>query len=106
MQMGIEWIALAFLAAATLQQPEPTAAEPGTLEQPRIEQDEPEIIVEEEAPRRICETRHETGSIIPRRICRTPEQVAADEEEARFIKEQLSRDREAARHIQDSVENR
>lgn len=67
---------------------------------------EPEIVVEREKPKRICETQTDTGSIIPRRVCRTPEQVASDEERARIIRDRLSRDRQTAQHTAESRANR
>ena len=93
-------LALATPAAASAQ--EQAAAAP---DQPEEERD-PEIVVEGEKPKRVCESRRDTGSIIPRRVCRTPEQVAADEERARVVKDRLSRDREAAQHTAESRGNR
>ena len=80
------------------------ASPPG---EPAIEDlGEPEIVVEREKPKRICETQTGTGSIIPRRVCRTPEQVASDEERAGIIKDRLSRDRQTAQHTAESRANR
>jgi len=58
--------------------------------------DEAPIVVEGERPKPICEIRRETGSITPRRICRTPEQVEADSEQAAFVKTKMARDAAAA----------
>ena len=34
-----------------------------------------------------------TGSVMPKRVCRTPEQVAADQEAARRTREDMNRNR-------------
>jgi hypothetical protein len=105
--MRIAAVLLALAApvgAAALQTTTAAAAAP---EQPgEDEASDPEIVVEREKPKRVCETRTDTGSIIPKRICRTPEQVAADEERARIIKDNLSRDRQTAQHVAESRGNR
>ncbi len=44
-----------------------------------------------EKPKKICRMETATGSVMPKRVCRTPEQVAADEEAARRTREQLDR---------------
>jgi hypothetical protein len=44
-----------------------------------------------EKPKKICRMETATGSVMPKRVCRTPEQVAADEEAARRTREQLNR---------------
>lgn len=81
-------------------------AAPATPDQPAQDDGEPVIVVEGERPKKICETRTDTGSIIPRRICRTPEQVAQDAERAVMIKDRLSRDRQTAQHTAESRGNR
>ena len=75
--------------------PQPASESTPTTPQ-EADPEKPEIVVEGEKRKRICETRTDTGSIMPRRVCRTPEQVAADEERAAFIKNQLSRDAQTA----------
>jgi len=82
------------------------AAATRTGEPPVEDLGDPEIVVEREKPKRICVTQTDTGSIIPRRVCRTPEQVASDEERARIIKDRLSRDRQTAQHTAESRANR
>ncbi len=34
-----------------------------------------------------------TGSVMPKRVCRTPEQVAAEQEAARRTREEMNRNR-------------
>ena len=65
-----------------------------------------QIVVEGEKPKRICQARIGTGSIISRRVCRTSEQIAAEEERARAVKERLSSEQEAAQHTAELHANR
>ena len=44
--------------------------------------------------------RTETGSIMPKRVCRTVAQIEADERAARDMAERLNRDREARDGVQ------
>jgi len=91
--------------AAHAQQSGTTA--PATPDQPEESPaSDPQIVVEGEKPKRVCETVTGTGSIIPRRVCRTPEQVAADEERAGIIKGNMSRDRNTAQHVAAARANR
>ena len=104
-------IAAAFLALTSpggaFAQQQAAAAPSEAPGQPEEEQrHDPEIVVEGEKPKRICESRTETGSIIPKRVCRTPEQVVAEEERARIVKDTLSRDRQTAQHVAESRGNR
>lgn len=46
-----------------------------------------------EKPKKICRMETGTGSVMPRRVCRTPEQVAADQEAARRTREEMNRNR-------------
>jgi hypothetical protein len=67
----------------------------------------PEIIVEGEvAPeqRRVCEMQTTTGSIMPRRVCRTVAQIEEDERVARESLEIIKRDRDTRSFIQLSQE--
>ena len=48
---------------------------------------------EAEKPKKVCRMETGTGSVMPRRVCRTPEQVAADQEAARRTREQMNRNR-------------
>jgi hypothetical protein len=62
-----------------------------------------EIVVEGEVPkerRKICTTRTETGSIVPKRVCRTVAQIEADELAARESVDRMNRDRETRDAIQ------
>jgi len=59
---------------------------------------EGEIIVEGEVPeerRRVCETTTTTGSIMPKRVCRTVAQIEEDERTARESLEIIKRDRDS-----------
>jgi hypothetical protein len=61
-----------------------------------------EIVVEGEVPkekRRVCETRATTGSIMPKRVCRTVAQIEQDTAAARESLDQANRDREARDQI-------
>ncbi len=60
-----------------------TAAAPGHAEDP----------AQAEKPKKICRMETVTGSVMPKRVCRTPEQVAAEEEAARNTREQMNRNR-------------
>lgn len=62
-----------------------------------------EIVVEGEVPkerRKVCQMRVSTGSIVPKRVCRTAAQVEADERAARDTLEHVNRDRETRDTIQ------
>jgi hypothetical protein len=52
-----------------------------------------DVPAEAEKPKKICRMETGTGSVMPRRVCRTPEQVAADQEAARRTREQMNRNR-------------
>jgi hypothetical protein len=43
---------------------------------------------------------------VPKRVCRTVEQLAAETEEGQALMEQLSRDRDSKSHTAASLENR
>ena len=65
--------------------------------------DDEEIVVEGEVPkekRKICTMRTDTGSIMPKRVCRTVAQIEADERAARDMVDRLNRDREARDGVQ------
>ena len=44
-----------------------------------------------EKPKKICRMETRTGSVMPKRVCRTAEQVQADEEAARQTRERMDR---------------
>lgn len=46
-----------------------------------------------EKPKKVCRMETGTGSVMPRRVCRTPEQIAADQEAARRTREEMNRNR-------------
>ena len=46
-----------------------------------------------EKPKKVCRMETVTGSVMPKRVCRTPEQVAADQEAAQRTREQMNRNR-------------
>ena len=46
---------------------------------------------EADKPKKVCRMETATGSVMPKRVCRTPEQVAADQEAARRTRDELNR---------------
>ncbi len=46
-----------------------------------------------EKPKKICRMETGTGSVMPKRVCRTPEQVAAEQEAARRTRDEMNRNR-------------
>ena len=69
--------------------------------------DDGEIIVEGEVPkerRRVCEVQTTTGSIMPKRVCRTVAQIEEDERTARDSLEIIKRDRDSRGYVQMSRE--
>lgn len=46
-----------------------------------------------EKPKKVCRMETVTGSVMPKRVCRTAEQAAADAEAARRTREQMDRNR-------------
>ena len=48
---------------------------------------------EAEKPKKICRMETGTGSVMPKRVCRTQEQVAAEQEAARRAREEMNRNR-------------
>ena len=46
-----------------------------------------------EKPKKVCRMETGTGSVMPKRVCRTAEQAAADAEAARRTREQMDRNR-------------
>ena len=72
----------------------PAAPEAATEDVP----EDGEIIVEGEVPkeqRRVCEMQTTTGSIMPKRVCRTVAQIEEDERTARDSLEIIKRDRDS-----------
>ena len=66
-----------------------------------------DIVVEGEVPpeqRRVCQMETTTGSIMPRRVCRTVAQIEEDQRIARESLEIIKRDRDTRSHIQASSE--
>ena len=62
-----------------------------------------DIVVEGDVPkdkRKVCEMRTSTGSIVPRRVCRTVAQAEADERAGREAIDSVNRDRETRDTIQ------
>ena len=71
-------------AAAQADQARPQPASPPAVETPAAEDDE-KIVVEGELPdekRKVCEVRTSTGSIMPKRVCRTVAQIERDQRAA------------------------
>ena len=50
-----------------------------------------EAAAQPEKPRKICRLETGTGSVMPKRVCRTPEQVEAEHERARTTLDERSR---------------
>jgi hypothetical protein len=46
-----------------------------------------------EKPKKVCRMETGTGSVMPRRVCRTQEQIAADQEAARRMRQEMDRGR-------------
>lgn len=93
-------LAMASGAVAQSIPSEPPAAYPPA---PGTDADDQEIVVEGEVPkekRRVCEMRTGTGSIMPKRVCRTLAQIEEDARVARDSMERFNRDREARETIQ------
>jgi hypothetical protein len=62
-----------------------------------------EIVVEGEVPkdkRRVCEMRTATGSIRPKRVCRTVAQIEQEEQAAREALDRVNADRESRDQVQ------
>ena len=79
--------AVATATAAPVAEPPPAASDG----------DEP-IVVEGELPkdkRRVCENRVQTGSIMPKRVCRTVAQAEEERQAALELTERIKREREA-----------
>jgi len=97
----IPLLLLGIASSAALAQSEPAAhetASPPPAEPTAAAEDDPEIVVEGDVPkerRRVCETRVTTGSIMPKRVCRTVEQREEERQAAHEAMERISRDREA-----------
>jgi hypothetical protein len=105
--MPIPLLLLGIAANGVVAQSEP--AGPATAVTPPAEptataDDDPEIVVEGDVPnerRRVCEMRTTTGSIMPKRVCRTVGQREGEREAAREAMERISRDREARTLVQE-----
>ena len=105
--MPIPLLLLGIAANGVVAQSEP--AGPATAVTPPAEptaaaEDDPEIVVEGDVPkerRRVCETRVTTGSIMPKRVCRTVEQRDEERQAAREAMERISRDRETRTLVQE-----
>ena len=101
------WLALVLMLAApgvAAAQAAPTEREGETV---ATEEPEDEIIVEGEVPkeqRRVCEMRTDTGSIIPKRVCRTVAQIEEEERTASESLEIIRRDRDTRGFVQTSRE--
>jgi len=50
-----------------------------------------EAAAQTEKPKKICRMETGTGSVMPKRVCRTPEQVEAEHERARTTLDERSR---------------
>jgi hypothetical protein len=87
-------------ASASAQTAAPAAApEPGPS--PAADPDaDPDIVVSGEKPKKVCRTERATGSIMPKRICRTAEQVAAEQAAALRSKDYMQSQQETVRETQ------
>lgn len=80
-----------------------TASEPAA--DPVADDDRDEIVVEGEVPkenRKVCRMQVTTGSIMPKRVCRTQAQIEAEERAAQAAIEATNRDREMRTFIQEN----
>ena len=71
--------------------------------------DDEEIVVEGEIPkekRKICTMRTETGSIMPKRVCRTVAQIEEEQRVARESLEIIKRDHDSRGYVELSRSNR
>ncbi len=59
-----------------------------------------DIVVKGDKPKKVCRTQRATGSIMPKRICRTAEQVAAEQEAALRSKDYMTGQLESMRETQ------
>jgi hypothetical protein len=102
--LGIGWTgALAQSDQATTQPPAASAVASAA----QADTPTPDIVVEGEVPkerRRVCEMETVTGSIMPKRVCRTVAQIEEDERIARESLEIIQRDRDTRGFIQLSNE--
>jgi hypothetical protein len=99
-------VALLFLvmvSGSALAQSDAVAPQTENLVAQSADDDDEEFVVEGEVPkekRKICEMRTSTGSIVPKRVCRTVAQIEEDERLARDAMERVNRDRETRDTIQ------
>src|SRR5688572_26476735 len=93
------------MASSAVAQSDQAGAQAANPTAPEEDADDEQIVVEGEVPkekRRVCEVRTGTGSIMPKRVCRTLAQVEEDERVARESMDRFSRDRETRDTIQAS----
>lgn len=99
--LPIALLLLGFAAGNAVAQSNQATPEPA--EQPAAGEENDEIVVEGEVPkekRRVCEIRTTTGSIRPKRVCRTDAQIEEDARNARETMEAVNRDRETRDAVQ------
>jgi hypothetical protein len=85
------------------------SAEPASPATPDADTPTPDIVVEGEVPkeqRRVCEMQTTTGSIMPKRVCRTVAQVEEDQRVARESLEIIKRDHDTRGFVELSRGNR
>lgn len=105
--LPIALLLLGLAPGAALAQPG-EAEVPNTLEGPATAAEPPvegdgEIVVEGEVPkerRRVCEVQTTTGSIMPKRVCRTVAQIEEDERVARESMEIMRRDHDTRSFVE------
>lgn len=59
------------------------------------------IEVKGKGEKKVCRTEVVTGSIMPKRVCRTEAEIEADNAAAAQALQTMQRDRDAARHLRD-----
>ena len=105
--MRIALLVLGIASSGAIAQSEPVAPEPAPAPAATPagdDNEDQEIVVEGEVPkekRRVCETRVQTGSIMPKRVCRTVAQAEEEREAAHEAMERISRDRETRTLVQE-----
>lgn len=85
-------------AAVPVPSPEQAAPDPAS--------DKPPIVVEGKKEKKICDTVTTTGSIVPKRICRTKAEIEAAQAEAQEFKERLISDQETRRFVSATRDNK
>jgi len=110
--IAFAFLLLASTAAAAAQADQgapPASAEPSPPAAQDDDTSTPDIVVEGEVPkeqRRVCEVQTTTGSIMPKRVCRTVAQIEEDQRVARESLEIIKRDHDSRGYVEMARGNR